>query len=197
MFNISILSAGISYSTISIIIVLVLFAVIGGFRGLFKSLFGLLSVGLSIVAAIFISPSLYPAFAKIPALSDGVGIKISQFLSIIVVTIVAFIVLKIIFFFVNRMLSGLPIIGWLNRVLGAIYGFAIGFFLLSLLFYIATIFNGVSFFTKILEDAAKDPFSTFFTQNNVIAKILEALAKSNETIRKFVEGISAIQSAVG
>lgn len=188
----SILGMSFSYSSIAILAVLVLCLIIGIFRGFMKSLFGMLAVILSIVATIFISPQLYPLFAKMTFFANlgTLGSNLATFTSTLVVSLGTYIILKVIFMFVRRALRGFHIVTVADRILGAIFNVVIGFFVISFVFYIITMFSSVPFFSSIVQDAAKDPIGKFFTENNVIELILNSLAKTSPAVQSFIDALN-------
>lgn len=190
---ISILGLGISYSTLSVIAVLIICILVGAWRGLLKTLFGMIAIILSLVATIFLSPQLYPVFAKMNTFVNmgAAGAKLATFVSTIVVSVGVYIILKVIFFFINRSLSNLPVIGVVNRVLGAVFSCAVGFFIISFVFYVFTLLSNIEFFGKIIADASKDVVGVHLTQHNVITQILNVLASKIPKIQEFVNAINS------
>jgi len=107
-------------------------------------------------------------------IAKGITHLVVQILTAIVLFLVISIVLKIMIYILD-VVSWLPIIGGINRVVGAVLGFAIALILVWIVFLIFTMLYTTQAGQEIFRQINGNAFLRFLFQNNYILKILMGL----------------------
>ena len=142
------------YINIAIIIIYLVFILIGYLRGLLYEVVSILYSALALYVSWIISPvlaNLYPILSLKNIYEDDVVTNLFNFdpiLNTIIYFVIVFIVLKIFYIIISLILKGfnkLPIIGKVNKILGAIFGIVNGTIvtlILSMFFTLPIFKNG-------------------------------------------------------
>ena len=107
-------------------------------------------------------------------IAKGITHLVVQILTAIVLFLVISIVLKIMIYILD-VVSWLPIIGGINRVVGAVLGFAMALILVWIVFLIFTMLYTTQAGQEIFRQINGNAFLRFLFQNNYILKILMGL----------------------
>lgn len=150
------------YINIAIIIIYLVFILIGYLRGLLYEVVSILYSALALYVSWIISPvlaNLYPILSLKNIYEDDVVTNLFNFdpiLNTIIYFVIVFIVLKIFYIIISLILKGfnkLPIIGKVNKILGAIFGIVNGTIvtlILSMFFTLPIFKNGDEVVEKTL-----------------------------------------------
>ena len=150
------------YINIAIIIIYLVFILIGYLRGLLYEVVSILYSSLALYVSWIISPvlaNLYPILSLKNIYEDDVVTNLFNFdpiLNTIIYFVIVFIVLKIFYIIISLILKGfnkLPIIGKVNKILGAIFGIVNGTIvtlILSMFFTLPIFKNGDEVVEKTL-----------------------------------------------
>jgi membrane protein required for colicin V production len=156
-----------------VVIILLIISLIGGFAtGLIKSLFSLIGL----VVGVVLAGHYYAAFAgNLGFISNPSAARIVAFAIIFVVVMIIAAILGILF---TKLVSAI-LLGWLNRLLGAIFGLILGAIFISAILAIWVKYAGGG---GAVEASA---LGQFLLQRFPI--ILGLLPKEFDTVRQFLQ----------
>ncbi len=184
----------ISYVTIAVIVILLA----GLFRGIKKGLIAILldivsTVG-SVVAAIFGGPYL-ANFLSTQKFVEGIGelapaiISIASFVIVFILAILVFKLLGRIF----RKLNDIPVVGFVNKILGAVFSIALsGLFIIIICYVINNFAQLITPLNGIIENAQIDPIGRYLFDNNLLDRILDFLSEKIPAIAIYVDTVRGL-----
>ena len=203
------------------IAILVLFAVIGIWRGLFDSLLALISSGVALTIAIFTAKSVAKFlnktfkinswFSKILTNSTGEGgtitlfgktdlsfaiEEVAEFLSIVFAIIVVFILIKLAVWLLAKLfdsvVSNSTIASGLNKVLGLLFGACRGFFVIVVVLALCCVFSSTNLIGNKVQESIDNSSVTKYVYKYV-SDYTEKLFDKSDTASYIKNAVSASQ----
>ena len=185
--NIKIYKKGYNYTMygitidILIIVLILLFAIVGTFRGFFKSLTALMGLGLAVLLTYLLREQILALDNSIgiaSSISNTLGEGASKIITLLIYGAIIFVLLKILALILNATLGKIfnsKFLGGINKFFGFLFGFAKGLLISFVLLFILTGVMQIPSVNDYLRPKLADSFITLPIVDYLEENILEPL----------------------
>ena len=179
---------------ILLIVIILLFGIVGAFKGFFKSLTALMGVGLAIALTYLLRNQLLALDNSIgiaSSISNTLGEGASKIITLLIYGAIIYVILRIVALILNMTVGKIfksKFLGGINKFLGFLFGVAKGLLFSLVLLFIATGVMQIPSAREYLQPKIEDSFITLPVINYLEENVLNSLTDDSSPAENPVTG---------
>lgn len=179
---------------ILLIVIILLFGIVGAFKGFFKSLTALMGVGLAIALTYLLRNQLLALDNSIgiaSSISNTLGESASKIITLLIYGAIIYVILRIVALILNMTVGKIfksKFLGGINKFLGFLFGVTKGLLFSLVLLFIATGVIQIPSAREYLQPKIEDSFITLPVINYLEENVLNSLTDDSSPAENPVTG---------